>query len=128
MSESNGRRYPGNERFNTGSRSRPSSARRRATRQNPQRGWLTLAALVLCVVGLIIILTSLGRMLIGALNGGPSGAAGSDPMFAEPAEGVTRPPSLSGEDGSAGDMEEDPSRNWHYETLTPLTPDGYAAT
>ena len=125
MADSNDRRYPENGRDNAGSRSRPSSARRRAARQNPQRGWLTLVALVLCVVGLIIILTS---MLVGVLNGGPSGNAGSDPMFAEPAEGVTRPPSLDGEDGASGDMAEDPSQNWHYETLTPLTPDGYAAT
>ena len=126
MANLHGQRSPEDERGNA--RTRPSTARRRAPRQNPQRGWLTLAALVLCVVGLIIILTSLGRMLVGVLNGSSSGAGGSDPMFAEPAEGVTRPPSLNGEDGAAADAEEDPSRNWHYETLTPLTPDGYAAT
>ena len=97
-----------------------------APRRDPRRGWLAPVAVVLCLLILVFLVIGIGRMVLGALNGA-RGGGGSDPQFAEPAETVTRPPSLSGEDGEAADLGDDPSKNWHYETLTPLTEDGLAA-
>ena len=90
------------------------------------RKWIGLAVALAVIAGLVLLGVSMARGVLAFMNG--ANARGTaDPMFAEPAETVTRPPSLSGEDGEAADLGDDPSKNWHYETLTPLTEDGLAA-
>lgn len=99
-----------------------------APRKNPRRGWFGLAAAILVIVGMVILLSSMVGMIGDFLRGGLRGEGERDPMFAEAPETVTRPPSLAGEDGPAPEDTDDPSRNWHYETLTPLTAEGRAAS
>ena len=60
------------------------------------------------------------RLLTGALRLSKSGGdATSDPQFAEPAETVTRPPEMKGEDGLSP-MADDPSARWEAVELTPV--------
>ena len=75
---------------------------------------LALAALVLIAFMMVRGATGIARL---SADGGESEP---DPMFAEPAERVTRPPELSGEGAPVISGDEDPSRNWVYETLTPV--------
>ena len=85
------------------------------------RRWIGLATALVAVLALIFLVTSLGRVILGALNAGSVDAgAGADPMFAEPAEQVTRPPELAGSDADAGASVEDRSDSWVYEELTPV--------
>ena len=70
---------------------------------------------------LILALTALAllRGLPGlARRTASTRASEPDPMFAEPAEQVTRPPQP--EETPVVSAEEDPSQNWVYETLTPV--------
>ena len=99
-----------------------------APRGNPRRGWFGLVAAILAIVGMIVLIVSMVGMIGDFINGGVKGGGERDPMFAEAPETVTRPPFLMGEDGPVADDADDPSRNWHYETLTPLTPEGRAAS
>ncbi len=106
----------------------PRYGTRNAPRRNPRRGWFGLAALILVIVGLAVLLVSMVGMIGDLMNGGPKDAGERDPMFAEAPETVTRPPSLMDGDGPIAENTDDPSQNWHYETLTPLTPEGRAAS
>ncbi|MGX8705196.1 MAG: hypothetical protein ACSW8J_01330 [bacterium] len=96
-------------------------------RRFPRRGWLALIVLALLLAGAAMLVAAIPGMIRGFMNGSPSNVSADDPMFAEPPEIVTRPPSLSGEESIFTDGADDPSRNWRYETLTPLTSDGFAA-
>ena len=72
---------------------------------------------------LILALTALAllRGLPGlARRTASTRASEPDPMFAEPAERVTRPPEVSEEEAPVVSGDEDPSQNWVYETLTPV--------
>jgi len=89
------------------------------------RKWTIFLAVVLALLMLFIGAVGLHRLMIAAMNAASGSDAGeADPMFAPPPERVTRPPELTlrGTETPAG---EDPSMNWHYETLTPLNPEGY---
>lgn len=101
--------------------------KRTAPRSDPRRLWVLLIAGLIALLVLALLVAALGRAVVGALNPAFGNAGEPDPMFAEPAETVTRPPALAGEeDESDGERPDDPSRYWHYETITPLTEDGYA--
>ena len=71
---------------------------------------------VIAVLLLILVI----RLASGALNLSRSGGSGMpDPQFAEPAEIVTRPPDMNGEDGAAP-AADDPSAGWEETELTPV--------
>lgn len=106
----------------------PRYGTRSAPQRVPRRGWLGLAVAILAIVGMLALIVSMLGLIGDFVNGRPRGAGERDPMFAEAPETITRPPSLMGEDGSAADEAEDRSQSWHYETLTPLTPGGLAAS
>ena len=73
-------------------------------------------AVVIAVLLLILVI----RLASGALNLSRSGgSAVQDPQFAEPAEAVTRPPEMEGEDGTAP-AADDPSVGWAETELTPV--------
>ena len=76
---------------------------------------LAVAAVVAVLLILLIV-----RLVSGALNLARSDGAGApDPQFAEPAETVTRPPEMMGEEGSAQAVD-DPSAGWEAVELTPV--------
>ena len=77
--------------------------------------------LVAVIAVLALAVFALGRGLLGLLNafGHDGGAMEPDPMFAEEAVQVTRPPELDAE-GEPPALSDDPSRNWVYEELTPV--------
>ena len=83
------------------------------------RRWIVLVAAVTGIVLLALLAIAMGRGML-ALLGGAGGGGEADPMFAEPAEAVTRPPELDGEtpDGAATAM--DASDTWVYEAQTPV--------
>ena len=71
------------------------------------------------VVAALLLMLVL-RLFFGALSLSGAGNSGTqDPQFAEPAEAVTRPPEMEGEDGMA-EMPEDPSAGWVETELTPV--------
>ena len=75
-----------------------------------------MAAAVVAALLLILAL----RLLTGALRLSKSGGdATPDPQFAEPAETVTRPPEMKGEDGLSPTAD-DPSARWEAVELTPV--------
>ncbi len=68
----------------------------------------------------VLLLALVIRLFSGALRLSRADGAGTpDPQFAEPAEAVTRPPELEGEDGKAA-MPDDPSAGWAETGLTPV--------
>jgi hypothetical protein len=80
-----------------------------------------LALTILAILALLLILLSMGRGVLMLLNASTFNAGGgSDPMFAEPVELFTRPPETDEQETAVVSGDEDPSRNWHYETLTPV--------
>jgi len=84
------------------------------------RGAFRLIAALILLAALLAIAYALLRGVTGVARvTSPQGSGEPDPMFAEPAERVTRPP----EDDDARPVvsgDEDPSQNWVYETLTPV--------
>lgn len=81
---------------------------------------LGLIATIVALAILAVVAVALLRGVLGAarLSTGVTSAE-PDPMFAEPAERVTRPP--QDEDmPPVVSADEDPSRDWVYETLTPV--------
>ena len=75
-----------------------------------------LAAIVVLVLLAILVTRGLTTFLFNTLafdDGEP------DPMFPSEVTRETRPPELIDE-ATAQPMEEDPSLNWVYETLTPI--------
>lgn len=78
---------------------------------------LIAAAIALLILALVAL--ALLRGLPGlARRTASTRASEPDPMFAEPAEQVTRPPQP--EETPVVSSDEDPSQNWVYETLTPV--------
>jgi len=83
-------------------------------------GFKWIAVLILLVL-LLVIAYALLRGVTGVVRVTSNQGAGEpDPMFAEPAERVTRPPEVSEEEAPVVSGDEDPSQNWVYETLTPV--------
>lgn len=84
------------------------------------RGAIRLIAALIVLAALVVIAFALLRELSGAVRVNAGGGSGEpDPMFAEPAERVTRPPE-GPEEAPVVSADEDPSKNWVYETLTPV--------
>lgn len=82
--------------------------------------WLGLAAVLVVIAVLALLAVSMGRGLLAFLNGADSGGE-ADPMFAEPAERLTRPPELAGEAAPGAEpTPEDPSSEWVYEETSPV--------
>ena len=81
---------------------------------------LGLIAAIVALAVLAVVAVALLRGVLGAarLSTGVTSAE-PDPMFAEPAERVTRPPQDE-EAPPVVSADEDPSRDWVYETLTPV--------
>lgn len=75
---------------------------------------MALAVLLLAALALLRGVTGAARMAMRP------GASEPDPMFAEPAERVTRPPDALEDEAPVVSGDDDPSRNWVYETLTPV--------
>lgn len=85
------------------------------------RGRLGLIAAIAALAILLLAAFVLLRGVVGAARTTVAqGASEPDPMFAEPAEQVTRPPEVTGEGAPVVSADEDPSRDWVYETLTPV--------
>ena len=83
------------------------------------RAWARLIAAVIALLILALAALALFRGLPGLARRTVTGSASEpDPMFAEPAEQVTRPPQP--EETPVVSADEDPSQNWVYETLTPV--------
>lgn len=79
-----------------------------------------IAALVALAILLLIALALLRSVPgVARLSGGRI-APEPDPMFAEPAEVVTRPPEPSEDARPVVSGDDDPSKDWVYETLTPV--------
>ncbi|MBR2796404.1 MAG: hypothetical protein IKE17_01465 [Clostridia bacterium] len=92
------------------SRRRSTLAQRRAN----------IAALAVAAVVAVALLVLALRLLMGALRlTGPGGVTTPDPQFAEPAQTVTRPPEMRGEDGLPLPAD-DPSAGWEAVELTPV--------
>ena len=85
------------------------------------RKTLGLIAAIAAVVILAVVAVALFRGVLGAarLSTGVVSTE-PDPMFAEPAEQVTRPPDAAEGEAPVVSADEDPSQNWVYETLTPV--------
>ena len=89
-------------------------------RQSPAQRWIGIGALILSAAVAVLLLALVIRLFSGALNLSRTDVAGTpDPQFAEPAETVTRPPEMAGEDGMAA-MPDDPSAGWIQTELTPV--------
>lgn len=89
-------------------------------RQSPAHKWIGVGAVVAAAMVAVLLLAMLIRLFSGALNLSRTDGAGTpDPQFAEPAETVTRPPEMAGEDGMAA-MPDDPSAGWVQTELTPV--------
>jgi hypothetical protein len=89
-------------------------------RQSPAQKWIGVGALVLAAVVAVLLLALVIRLFSGALSLSRTDGAGTpDPQFAEPAETVTRPPEMTGEDGRSA-MPDDPSAGWIQTELTPV--------
>ena len=89
-------------------------------RQSPAHKWIGVGAVVAAAVVAVLLLALVIRLFSGALNLSRTDGAGTpDPQFAEPAETVTRPPEMAGEDGMAA-MPDDPSAGWEAVELTPV--------
>lgn len=80
--------------------------------------WPRIAALGVAAAVAVLLIVLLVRLFNGAL-GIARGGDGLDPQFAEPAEVVTRPPELDGEEGTPP-SEEDPSARWDLGEQTPV--------
>ena len=80
--------------------------------------------LILAVVAVMALALIAGLLLRGVMGMArlsvDSGSSEPDPMFAEPAELVTRPPDGFEGEAPVVSADEDPSQNWVYETLTPV--------
>ena len=89
-------------------------------RRTPAQKRVGVAALAVAAVVAVVLLVLALRLLTGALRLSKSGGdATPDPQFAEPAETVTRPPDLGGEDGLSPAVD-DPSAGWEAVELTPV--------
>lgn len=75
-----------------------------------------LVALVLALVAIVLFRGVLGAARLAVRNA----ETAPDPMFAEPAAQVTRPPESFEDEKPVVSGDEDPSRDWVYETLTPV--------
>ena len=76
---------------------------------------------VIAVAALALIAAALLRGVMGLAKLSVDDApTDPDPMFAEPAEVVTRPPDACEGERPVVSSDEDPSENWVYETLTPV--------
>ncbi|MBQ6374774.1 MAG: hypothetical protein IJJ45_09860 [Clostridia bacterium] len=80
--------------------------------------------LIAAVLGLLILI-AIALFLMRGVTGlvklyGHDESPQPDPMFAEPAEVVTRPPEPDADGVPVVSGDDDPSRNWVYETLTPV--------
>ena len=73
---------------------------------------LTVLAILAVIIGVKMLSGTIG------LIRSDGGAAEPDPQFAEPAETVTRPPELMGEDGAP--VADDPSAGWDLGVQTPV--------
>lgn len=76
-----------------------------------------VAALLLLLFAAFCLLRGVTRF---TLSGATLGGSEPDPMFAEPEVRVTRPPEDDGDGAPVVSADEDPSRDWVYETLTPV--------
>ena len=89
-------------------------------RRRPAQRWVGIVAAALAAILAVILLVLGIRLIGGALNMTRSSGAGTpDPQFAEPAETVTRPPEMAGEDGTAR-VVDDPSAGWEAAELVPV--------
>ena len=89
-------------------------------RKSPAQRWIGIGVLIVTAVVAAALLVLLVRLFSGALSLSRTDGAGMpDPQFAEPAETVTRPPEMEGEDGMPL-MSEDPSDGWAETELTPV--------
>ena len=89
-------------------------------RRTPTQGRTRIAALAVAAVVAVILLVLAIRLFTGALRVSKSGGSATpDPQFAEPAETVTRPPEMKGEEGLSPAMD-DPSAGWEVVELTPV--------
>jgi hypothetical protein len=89
-------------------------------RKSAAQGWIGVGGLIVATVVAALLLVLVLRLVSGALRLSGAGGTGThDPQFAEPAEAVTRPPEMEGEDGMA-EMPEDPSAGWVETELTPV--------
>ena len=83
------------------------------------RRWIGLAVALAVVLMLALVALSMGRGIFAFMNG--AGSAGEpDPMFAEPAETVTRPPLLLDGEDEAPAAAVDRSADWVYAEMTPI--------
>lgn len=77
-------------------------------------------AVIAAVVALAVLAGVFAvRLLTGTLNLMRGGETQHDPQFAQPAEAVTRPPELEGEEGAL-DLADDPSAGWDLGEQTPV--------
>lgn len=74
------------------------------------------AAALLLIVAIVLLRGVMGLARLSSVDEAPE----PDPMFAEPAEQVTRPPEPEGDEKPVVTEGDDPSLNWVYEELTPV--------
>lgn len=85
------------------------------------RGGFRLIAAIIAVALLLIVAIALLHGVMGLAKLSTVDAAPEpDPMFAEPAEQVTRPPESDEDEKPVVTEGDDPSLNWVYEELTPV--------
>ena len=89
-------------------------------RNSPAQSWIGIGMLIVTAAVVAVLLVLVVRLLSGALSLSRTDGTGMpDPQFAEPAETVTRPPEMEGEDGKAP-ISDDPSVGWAQTELTPV--------
>ena len=83
--------------------------------------WARIAAIAAALAVAILLIALVARLFTGALRltRTDGGATERDPQFAEPAEGVTRPPELT-EEGGIPAPSDDPSAGWDLGEQTPV--------
>ena len=94
-------------------------SRRRSRKRRATLTRILLLIAVIAALALVVLALGRGLMHLIGLFHSDGGATEPDPMFAEEAAQVTRPPDLD-EEGAPPQLGDDPSQNWVYEELTPV--------
>ena len=85
------------------------------------RRWIALAALLIALAALLALAAAMLRGIGVWLGGAGVDSGAPDPMFEATEPPVTRPPGLYGDADTPPSMDDDPSRQWVYATLTPVS-------
>ena len=81
---------------------------------------MNVATVVLAVAAMLLLMLAVCRSMAALVRGTVKDRGEDDPMFAEQALSVTRPPELTENVEAWGFRARDASKEWVYQTLTPI--------